>query len=187
MQTGAVPATTPVLIEPRATGDLPALVEVLAEQQPASRYPFRWPLPFPVEDFLVREHEEASWVARAAGRPIGHVSVSRVAGDMTVPFEEATGCPAADLALVTVLFVATGAQGSGVGGRLLDTAVAWARERARLPVLDVVQAHGRALGVYRHRGWEVVGEMHPAWLPPEEQPLLLMRLTGEAGIGPTGP
>ena len=175
-----MPELPQVSIVPREPTDVPVLADVLAEQQPSSRYPFRWPLPFPVEQFLVREHEEAAWVARVDGRPIGHVSVSRVAGAMAVPFAAATGRPVEELALVTVLFVATGAQGSGVGGRLLDTAVDWARGRGRLPVLDVVQAHERALSVYRRRGWEVVGEMRPDWLPAEEQPLLLMRLGGEA-------
>ena len=182
-----MPASPRVLIGPRRATDLPVLAEVLAEQQPASRYPFRCPLPFPVDQFIVREHEEAAWVARVEDRPVGHVSTSRVAGAMTAPFEEATGLPAEQLALVTVLFVATGAQGSGVGGRLLDTAVGWARERGRVPVLDVVRAHERALAVYRRRGWEAVGELRPDWLPAEEQPLLLMRLGAEAGIAPRGP
>ena len=181
-----MPLSSPVLIGPRRVEDLPVLAEVLAAQQPASRYPFRWPLPFAVEEFIVRAAEERAWVARRDGRPIGHVSTSRVTGEMVEPFERATGRPAAELALVTVLFVATEAQGSGVGGRLLDTAVAWARSRGRLPVLDVVRAHASALAVYRHRGWRVVGEVRPGWLPPDEQPLLLMQLDAEAGTAPPG-
>ena len=60
-------------------------------------------------------------------------------------------------------------------------------ERDRVPVLDVVRAHERALAVYRRRGWEAVGELRPDWLPAEEQPLLLMRLGAEAGIDPRRP
>ena len=181
-----MPPSSPVLIEPRRAEDLPLLADVLAEQQPSSRYPFRWPLPYPVEQFIVRAAEEQAWVARRDGRPIGHVSTSRVTGEVVEPFERATGRPAAELALVTVLFVATEAQGTGVGGRLLDTAVSWARSRDRLPVLDVVRAHGNALAVYRHRGWRVVGDVRPGWLPPAEQPLLLMQLDAEAGTTPAG-
>ena len=100
---------------------------VLAEQQPTSRYPFRWPLPFPVEQFIVREAEKASWVAEIDDRPVGHVSVGRPRGDLAESeFLRITG--RTDVATVSVLFVATSTQGSGVGGRLLDTAVAWARE-----------------------------------------------------------
>ena len=156
--------------------DLPVLVEILAAQQPGSRYPFRWPLPFPVEEFVVRGHEEAGWVALVDGRLVGHVSVGRVEGDLADAFVGATGRPSEELALVSVLFVSPEAQGTGVGGRLLDTAVAWARDRHRLPVLDVVPSHGSALAVYRHRGWQVVGTVRPAWLPDDEEPLLLMRL-----------
>ncbi len=155
-------------------------MEALAAQQPSSRYPFQWPLPFPVEEFLVRSHEEAAWVARVDGRAVGHVSVGRVEGDVAEPFALATGRPAGELAIVRVLFVALDLLGSGIGGRLLDTAVDWARERGRLPVLDVVPGHGPALAVYRHRGWDVVGRLHPTWLPADEEAMVLMMLTAEA-------
>ena len=39
-----------------------------------------------------------------------------------------------------------------------------------------------ALAVYRHRGWRVVGETRPAWLPADEDPLLLMQLDGDRGL-----
>ncbi len=159
----------------------------LAEQQPSSRYPFRWPLPYPVEDFLVRSHEEAAWVARVDGRAVGHVSIGRVEGDVAVPFTTATGRPAEELAIISVLFVALETLGSGIGGRLLDTAVDWARQHGRLPVLDVVPSHGAALAVYRHRGWEVVGELRPAWLPAGEESMLLMVLAAEAEPGAVRP
>ncbi len=169
-------ATPDVAIRGRRPEDLPGLVEILAAQQPASRYPFRWPLPFPVEEFVVRSHEEAGWVALVDGRLVGHVSVGRVEGDLAEAFVAATGRPGEDLALVSVLFVSPEAQGTGVGGRLLDTAVAWARDRHRLPVLDVVPSHGSALAVYRHRGWQEIGSVRPAWLPDGEDDLLLMWL-----------
>ena len=49
-----------VEIRRRRHEDLPALVEVLAAQQPTSRYPMRWPLPFPIEQFVVRDGELAA-------------------------------------------------------------------------------------------------------------------------------
>jgi GNAT superfamily N-acetyltransferase len=164
----------PVTIRPRTDADLPALAEVLAEQQPSSHYPVRWPLPFPAERFLVRDAEEVAWVAEVDGRVVGHATVAALDGDEAALFTAATG--RSDLALVSVLFVARDVLGTGVGGRLLDTAVAWADEHGRLPVLDVVPSHGTAVDVYRHRGWSVVGEMRPAWLPDDEDPMLLMAL-----------
>lgn len=161
-----------VTVRPRTPEDLPELVAILAEQQPTSRYPFRWPLPFPVEQFIVRDAEEASWVAEIDGRAVGHVSVGRPRGDLAGDFLRLTG--RADVATVSVLFVASSAQGSGVGGRLLDTAVAWTQRQGRLPVLDVFPSHSSALAVYRHRGWREIGQTHPEWLPEGEEPLLLM-------------
>lgn len=167
-----------LVLRTRRPGDLPVLGELLAEQQPASRYPFRWPLPVPVEQFLVREGEEASWVAELDGALAGHVCVGPVSrlGDVAGVFRTATGCT--EPALVSVLFTGTAARGRGVGGVLLDAAVAWAQERDRVPVLDVVQRHSSALAVYRHRGWAEIGRSRFPWLPDEEPDVLLMALLG---------
>lgn len=163
-----------ISVRRRSPDDVAGLAEILAAQQQFSRYPFRWPLPFPIEQFIVRESEEMAWVAELDGRLTGHVSVGRPRADLADAFDSVTG--SADVATVSVLFVDRSAQGTGVGGRLLDTAVAWAREQGRLPVLDVFPSHGAALAVYRHRGWREVGQHHPAWLPEGEEPLLLMTL-----------
>lgn len=163
-------------VRARRAADLPVLADLLAEQQPASRYPFRWPLPVPVEQFLVRDGEEVSWVAELDGALAGHVSVGPASGlgDVAEVFRAATGC--AEPALVSVLFTSTADRGRGVGGALLDVAVGWAQERGRVPVLDVVQRHSSALAVYRHRGWVEVGRSRFPWLPEEEPDVLLMAL-----------
>ena len=70
------------VVRPRTPGDLPALVRSLGEQQPTSSYPMRWPLPFPVEQFIVREGQERSWVVVLGGRVVGHVGVGRPRGDV---------------------------------------------------------------------------------------------------------
>lgn len=163
-----------MIIRPRRPDDLPALADALAQQQPFSRYPFRWPLPFPVEDFLARPNEEQAWVAEVDGRPVGHVMVGRPRPEEADAFAHLAGT--SDLGCVSVLFVAREEQGTGIGGALLDRAVDWVHEQGRLPVLDVVQSHGTALAVYRHRGWTVVGDLRPPWLPDHEEPLLLMAL-----------
>lgn len=171
-------------IRPRREADLPALEHVLAGQQPASRYPYRWPLPFPVRDFIVRPAEQAAFVAELDGRVVGHVSVTEVAPDDTFApaWTRATIRPVDELACVSVLFVDQSTQGSGVGGALLDAAVTWAREHGKAPVLDVVQTHGRAEAVYRRRGWQLAGIGRPAWLPDDEPDVLAMVLPepGEA-------
>ena len=50
----------------------------------------------------------------------------------------------AGLGIVEVLFTDVSVRGTGIGGLLLDTAVAWLREQGRIPVLDVVTDHGTA-------------------------------------------
>ena len=79
------------VVRPRTPGDLPALVRSLGEQQPTSSYPMRWPLPFPVEQFIVREGQERSWVVVLGGRVVGHVGVGRPRGDVERAFLDALG------------------------------------------------------------------------------------------------
>jgi len=148
---------------------------VLADHQAVSQYPVRWPLPIPIEDFLVRPGEERAWVAELDGRVVGHVAVYAVEGDLREHFVTATGTE--DLAELAVLFVAADVIGTGVGGRLHDTAVDWIVSTGRQPVLDVVPVHARAVEVYRHRGWEAVGEVRPVWLSEDFPMLTLMTLT----------
>ena len=167
------------VVRPRTPGDLPTLVRSLGEQQPTSSYPMRWPLPFPVEQFIVREGQERSWVVVLGGRVVGHVGVGRPRGDVERAFLDALGVDdTAGLGIVEVLFTDLSVRGSGIGGLLLDTAVSWLRGQGRTPVLDVVTDHGTAIDVYRHRGWRQVGSIRPPWLPESEADLLLMVLPG---------
>ncbi len=155
-------------IRPRTAADVPALAEVLAGQQAVSDYPVQWPLPVPVEDFLVRGREEAAWVAERDGVVVGHVSVQRVGEDpdgVGAAWRAATGVDVEGMAEVAVLFVGSDQRGTGVGGALLDAAVAHIRDAGRVPVLDVVCTHADVRAYYRRRGWQEVGEVALAWLP----------------------
>jgi GNAT superfamily N-acetyltransferase len=163
-----------LVVRERRSEDLAVLAEVLAEQQAATRYPVRWPLPIPVKDFLVRPGEERAWVAERDDRVVGHVAVHTLDGPLREHFVAAVGTE--ELAVLAVLFVGSDAVGTGVGGRLHDTAVDWIVASGRQPVLDVVPVHDRALEVYRHRGWQVVGEVQPTWLAPDFPAMTLMTL-----------
>jgi GNAT superfamily N-acetyltransferase len=163
-----------VRVRRREADDLPALVEVLGEQQPSSSYPLRWPLPFPVEQFLVRPGERAAWVAETDGRVVGHVAVGDLDDGLGPVFAEAVG--GTDLALLAVLFVGLDTVGQGVGALLHDAAVSWIRGEGKMPVLDVVPTHARAVEFYRRRGWREVGRLRPGWLPADRPALTLMAL-----------
>ncbi|MCH1865253.1 N-acetyltransferase [Nocardioides sp. CFH 31398] len=176
-------------IRPRTAGDVPRLVEVLRVQQPASRYPFRWPLPFPPEEFVVRPGEEAAFAAvldggtggGTGGEVVGQVAVAEVPeDDFADAWTHATGLDRSGLAMVSSFFVLPDLRGRGVGRALLDAAVGWIREHGRLPVLDVVPAHQAAVRLYERSGWRTIGQGRPPWLPDDEPAVLLMVLDDPA-------
>ena len=143
---------SPLTVRPRRPEDLPRLVELLAEQQPSSGYPHRWPLPFPAERFLSRPGELTAWVAERDGEPLGHACVQRVDQDpepgspaaLALPhWLRAHGRPAAQLGLLSALFVSLAARGTGAGGLLLDTATSWIGGAGLAACLDVIPMPGR--------------------------------------------
>jgi GNAT superfamily N-acetyltransferase len=176
---------TPLTIRPRDADDVAALVSILEAQQPGSGYPVRWPLPFPVEDFIARPSEVGAWVAVDDGAVVGHVALTDVAvGWEADGWCAGTGLPASALAAVSVLFVDPTVTGRGVGSSLLEAAVAHARSLGRTPVLDVVSESTRAVELYQRHGWQVVGRARPSWLPPVHEPFLLMALLTEPADQP---
>jgi ribosomal protein S18 acetylase RimI-like enzyme len=154
------------------------VAELIMRQQPVTRYPFRNPLPFPVEEFVVRRGELAAWVAEAESGVVGHVSVLDVTDHPVGPeWGAAASRPVEELAAVSVLVVDLDLGRRGVGGALMDACEAYLAEIGRTPVLEVVaDAHSRALGLYLKRGWRVVGEVKPHWLPEGEGPVKIMVL-----------
>ncbi|MCY7397202.1 MAG: GNAT family N-acetyltransferase [Nocardioides sp.] len=163
-----------LLVRARHADDLPVLVELLSAQQAGSSYPIRWPLPIPTVDFLVRPTERRAWVAESAGAVVGHVTVAHVDEPLVPLFAPALG--SAPMGMISVLFTAEAWRGLGVGGTLLDTAVAWIRVQGEVPVLDVVPTHDTALTIYQRRGWVEVGRARFVWLPGNLPEVLLMAL-----------
>ncbi|HET6560319.1 MAG TPA: GNAT family N-acetyltransferase [Marmoricola sp.] len=172
-------AECPLVVRRRRPDDVPVVGELIMRQQPLTRYPFRNPLPFPVERFVARPGELAAWVAVVGpGRRIaGHVSVLDVTDqEIGALWAAAVGRPVAELAAVSVLVVDHELTGRGIGRALMDACESHLAARGRVPVLEVVGAHSRAAALYRARGWEVVGTAHPHWLPAGEDPVELMVL-----------
>jgi GNAT superfamily N-acetyltransferase len=170
-----------LVVRPRVDPDLPALTAVLAAQQAATRYPMRWPLPFPAEEFVVREVDLAAWTAELDGRPVGHVSAQVVdevwtPGQLSREWERGHGLPADRLGVMGTLFVDPGVRRRGLGRRLHDTAVDWLREHDLAPCLDVVPIHAAAVTMYEAIGWREVGRVRPPWLPDGEPDVIAMVL-----------
>ena len=118
-----------VRVRLREPEDVPGLAATLLAQQPGTRYPFRDPLPVPVEDFLHASDAVRAWTAELAGRPVGHVchvgparglAAADVLDDLCA---RAHGCEVGRLAWLSALFVAPEARGVGLGRRRLAAVV----------------------------------------------------------------
>ncbi len=158
--------------------DIPLLVDLLMEQQPDTRYPFRNPLPMPVEEFLHADDAVGAWTAEVDGRLAGHVCrVGPLAGlaaaaEMNLACATAHGCEVEQLAWVSKLFVGRAARGIGLGHLLLATVLDDIRQAGLYPCLEVLPVHEAALSLYVSTGWREVMRVRPEWLE---------RATGDAG------
>ncbi len=175
-------------IRPRRDDDLTALGRALVEQQSASGYPHREPLPMPAEEFIARPGSLAAWTAEVDGQPVGHIAVLPVSADGREPelarlWSAGHGLPAERLGEVGVYFTASHVRGTGVGSALLRTALADLADRGLAPCLDVVPT-GAAVEVYRRAGWIEVGSTRPSWLSagaPDVIAMILATDRGDAG------
>ncbi|MGO1165177.1 MAG: GNAT family N-acetyltransferase [Janibacter sp.] len=176
---------TTAIIRPRHDTDLPPLGRALVEQQAASGYPHRHPLPMAAEEFIVRRGELAAWVAEVDGVPVGHVAISTPSdpdtldpadADVVRTWMRAHGRTPDALGEVNVFFTATAARGTGAGRDLLATAVEALGERGLAPCLDVVPTSDAALRLYRRSGWQEVGTARPGWLADDVADVIVMIL-----------
>lgn len=161
-------STVTVMIRPRRDDDLPALGRALVEQQSASGYPHRDPLPMAPEDFIARPGALSSWTAEVGGEPVGHAAVFAVRADGNEPelarlWIDGHGLPDGRLGEIGVYFTATHVRGTGVGSALMRAALADLDSRGLAPCLDVVST-GAAVDHYRRAGWVEVGATRPSWL-----------------------
>lgn len=182
----------PATIRPRVPADVPQLVDVLWAQQPATRYPVRDSLPFPVEEFLHVHDAAGAWTAELDGRIVGHACWLRVppsaaaqrgveasTGAVRTAAEACAsshGCGEDELAWVSALFVDPAARGLGLGPGLLATVVDGIRGAGLHPCLEVVDLNPAALRRYRADGWRTVLRATPDWLTAA---------TGDPSLGTT--
>lgn len=177
-------------IRPRRPADVPALARALLEQQHASGYPHRDPLPYSAEQFILRPGTTAAWVAEVDGLTVGHVAISDPGDPTSLPdgdaavvraWMDAHRRPHDELGEVAIFFTATTARGSGAGTALLATAVAALRERGLAPCLDVVPTSTGAMQLYRRTGWQEVGRVRPGWLSDDAPDVIAMVLRDGVG------
>jgi GNAT superfamily N-acetyltransferase len=159
-----------VVIRRRRGADIVPLGVLLLAQQLDTQYPFRDPLPIPVEDFLHAKDAVGAWTAEIDGHPIGHVCRTGAlagfsdAAAMNDTCARAHGCGEDELAWVSTLFVGASVRGAGVGRALLTTVVANMSDDKVRPCLEVLPNHPAALALYEATGWKTVMKIRPRWL-----------------------
>lgn len=167
-----------MLIRPRTADDLPRLEQILIDSQPHTGYPSTWPLTRMTErEFIARGGEVGAWVVMVDDRVVGHAAVTHPdpADELTSAWVTDTGRPPTELGLIGAVFVDHRLIGQGVGGALLDHAVAWVRAQGWTPILDVLDEQARAKALYERRGWRSIAVTRPAWAP-RNTPVTLMVL-----------
>ncbi len=140
-------------IRRRRPDDIAACVRLAAlSSAGAVRYP-------PWRAWLTAEEVVEAWVVDRQGELLGHVALSEVGTDAcsAMRWREVTGRPAGDLVVISRLFVRRRVRGEGLGTALLEMAVAGARARGRLPVVEAIGAAPEELALYERQGWRPVG------------------------------
>jgi GNAT superfamily N-acetyltransferase len=162
-----------LVVRRRSEQDLAECVRLLRLVHDEDGYPRNWP-PSP-RTWLAPDDQVAAWVADDGESLPGHVAVAGPdASPATAVWSAALEVSPAALLRVSLLFVARSVRGRGLGGRLLDTAVHFVRDRGAQPVLEVVSSDPRAVALYTRLGWRQVGSLQPGWLPPPDQALLFV-------------
>jgi GNAT superfamily N-acetyltransferase len=147
-------------------------VRVLAGVHAADRYPLLWPAE-PAR-WLTPENLLAAWVAVTENGLAGHVALCAGSGEPAAPiWSEASDVPAENLGVIAKLFVVPSERGRDLGVALLDHAVAEARARALLPVLEVLDVNRAAIALYERLGWRRVGSAPATWTKTGREPLRL--------------
>lgn len=179
-----------IRVRPREPVDMPVLCALLTKQRAVTGYPERWPLPFPLSDFIHRGDEDQAWVAELNGAIVGHIASSFVAptgAGSDKPNANSTtglgelwadeyGCDVADLRCISTVFTDAELAGAGVGSALLRHAVARIREDGHMPVLDYIKGNDKVMAFYKRRGWVDIAERRAPWDPEQKIDVVLMIL-----------
>ncbi|HTZ43602.1 MAG TPA: GNAT family N-acetyltransferase [Jatrophihabitans sp.] len=134
-------------LRPRSAADLPACVAALREVHERDGYPQRWPVDPP--GWLDPPGLAGAWVAVADGAVHGHVALV---------------ADGADALVLSRLYVAAAARGTGLAGRLLDLAVTQAGARSLW--LEVMDDAAPAIRLYERAGWHLVERRPASWVGP---------------------
>jgi GNAT superfamily N-acetyltransferase len=137
----------------RRASELADCVRALRLVHRADGYPMVWP------------RDPAGWL-RPAATLQAWVAVTRTEAVVGHVLLSATQDP--DTVEIARLFVSPEARGQGLGAALLGRARAWAEERGRRVVLQVVaDERSHAIALYEREGWRRTGTVTAEWTAPD--------------------
>lgn len=128
-------------------------MRLLERVHATDEYPVFWP-----DDparWLSPQGAIRAWVAERSRDVVGHVLLRTVAA-RDAEWQEATAGRAAELGVISRLFVDSDLRGAGLGRSLLDAAMNEALSRGLCPVLDVVATRVSAVQFFERQGFRRV-------------------------------
>ena len=147
------------VVRTRVEADMPACERLARAVRRADGYPVFLPNG-DVRAFLSAPDALGAWVAVSHDEIVGHVALHETTSRAAMVLaRKRIGVPAAALGVIARLMVAPPARREGVAQALLDVAVAEARRRELVPILDVVTRHEPAIALYERAGWNRIGEV----------------------------
>lgn len=148
-----------VTVRSRAATDLDICAQLLTEVHRTDGYPVEG-VADPIA-WLTPATATAAWVGEIAGATAGHalVCAATTADDAPRLWFERTAEPPGQVLVFGRLFVGRAGRGRGVGERLVRTAMAYAGERDRRLVLDVMDKDAAAIRLYERLGWQHIGTL----------------------------
>ena len=145
----------PTTIRPRTPEDLNACIQLLHRVYAVDKYPVHGVSN--ARAFLTFSHLELAFVAESQGEIIGHVAIGKASDADIAAKLWRTQHPETEVAVLMRLFVDPEHRGSGISGKLIETAVKWNGERGRRLILFVLEKDPGAERLYRRLGWENFG------------------------------
>jgi GNAT superfamily N-acetyltransferase len=147
-----------VQIRERTEADVDAIDELAKVVHANDNYPVY--LGGDLHTFIFVPDALAAWVADRAGIVVGQVVLRPRSSDAVMALaEEATGLPAARLAVVARLLVSPTERRAGIGQLLLGAAADRAAQLGLWPILDVVAESEAPIRLYEKAGWTSVGKV----------------------------
>lgn len=147
-----------VVVRPRISADIAQASSALVSVHETDGYPVEG-----VDDpetWLSPPGLLGAWVAEAGAQVVGHVAVSRAAGEGAVTlWIDHSGAGEDAVCVLARLFVLPEVRKRAVGERLVRVAERYASDHGLRLVLDVMKKDASAIRLYQRLGWLEIGSI----------------------------